>query len=490
MSVKAWGCTDFGALGMGTDSDESLLPREVTQTLESRNIVGITAGDSHSIAWDDRGNVYSWGRNKEGQLGHGSRDPIRVTTPQLVQGLRHECIVQAAAGPSHTLLVSKSGKLYACGAHHERVESNGAITFFGRGGEMPEHKRRMIMKSHMSYFNAEHMAPLEVDPRINAVDDDAEEAGGGGGGGEGGPRRRVRELVAQAHAAGAGQRQEFQMGAEDHSSSDFRRVIRSSPWRVPLPSPHPVIAVAVGHSFSAVVTAAGELMTWGYNDKGQLGHGHRHTTDVPTVVQGLPPIASVSCGEQHCLAVARDGSVWACGLGVFGQLGLGDRVDRLFFAPIPHLSLDTPPPGGSTPTVASVACGLYHSVLLTEGGEVLVCGHREYGQQGEATDQGETEDGMGRAQSVVIPRQLSMQAALFPATGNTEPAVQVAETQAQPGRGASESDSLEGGAERGDEAEARDASELESASGPGVTNVKAKWIASGALHSMAVMEDG
>eukprot|EP00961_Rhodomonas_salina_P150577 2028005-Rhodomonas_salina.1 len=49
------------------------------------------------VTWRGRG------RNKEGQLGHGFRDPPRVPTPQLVQGLRHERIIGAAAGPSHTL---------------------------------------------------------------------------------------------------------------------------------------------------------------------------------------------------------------------------------------------------------------------------------------------------------------------------------------------------------------------------------------------------
>ena len=62
--------------------------------------------------------------------------------------------------------------------------------------------------------------------------------------------------------------------------------------------------------------------------------------------------------------------------------------------------------------MASVACGLYHTVFLTHGGAVLLCGHKEYGQQGEATDLGETEDSMGRTQCQLTPKQLDLVKAL------------------------------------------------------------------------------
>ncbi len=43
----------------------------------------------------------------------------------------------------------------------------------------------------------------------------------------------------------------------------------------------------------------------------------------------LPDMSNVSCGEQHCIALDRAGVCWSFGLGVFGQLGLGDCSDRL-----------------------------------------------------------------------------------------------------------------------------------------------------------------
>jgi len=442
---------------MGTGSDENLLPTEVTQTLESRNIEGVAAGDSHSIAWDTRGNVYTWGRNKEGQLGHGFRDPPRVPTPQLVQGLRHERIIGAAAGPSHTLCYTQQGALYAFGAHHKRVQDTEVLTFFGRGREMPEHKRRMILKSHVSYFNAEHMEPSEEERPDATQEGEGEQETSGGG---------VTALVEAAQEAGEGVRQQMTLPSHaDQRGGTFQRQVRAEPWRVPLPSTSPVVHVAAGHSFSAVVTQRGELLTWGYNDKGQLGHGDRHTRDEAEVVRGLPPMASVSCGEQHCVAVARDGSVWGAGLNVFGQLGLGDREDRLSFSRLPSLpSSPSSSPHAARPAeegaggegrggeggVKAVACGLYHTVLLSSASQVLVCGHREYGQQGEATDQGETEDGMGRSQSVVTPRILPLAPALLPS----------------------------------------DAPPLDPAALAALPPVRVKSIASGALHSMAVTEDG
>ena len=54
-------------------------------------------------------------------------------------------------------------------------------------------------------------------------------------------------------------------------------------------------------------------------------------TSIPNLVKGIlhrVVIQAVSCGWQHSLALTPNGFVFAWGLNVFGQLGLGDFVDR------------------------------------------------------------------------------------------------------------------------------------------------------------------
>jgi alpha-tubulin suppressor-like RCC1 family protein len=49
-------------------------------------------------------------------------------------------------------------------------------------------------------------------------------------------------------------------------------------------------------------------------------------------------IDQFSCGWQHSLALTANGFVFSWGLNVFGQLGLGDFVDRFEPQQIKNLS--------------------------------------------------------------------------------------------------------------------------------------------------------
>lgn len=50
------------------------------------------------------GDLYTWGRGFEGQLGHGDRDNSAV--PRAVEKLAHERIVRAHCGHAHTLALT------------------------------------------------------------------------------------------------------------------------------------------------------------------------------------------------------------------------------------------------------------------------------------------------------------------------------------------------------------------------------------------------
>jgi len=40
------------------------------------------------------------------------------------------------------------------------------------------------------------------------------------------------------------------------------------------------------------------------------------------------PISKIACGWQHSLALTKNGFLFSWGLNVYGQLGIGDFVDR------------------------------------------------------------------------------------------------------------------------------------------------------------------
>jgi alpha-tubulin suppressor-like RCC1 family protein len=89
---------------------------------------------------------------------------------------------------------------------------------------------------------------------------------------------------------------------------------------------------AVGNHIYFVRLKNGTVMSWGYNNAGQLGNGRTGPTagmeagkTLPYVVQGkaevipgLIDVKSIAAGGDHALAVKNDGSVWTWGRGSHG----------------------------------------------------------------------------------------------------------------------------------------------------------------------------
>eukprot|EP00667_Euglena_gracilis_P000637 EG_transcript_637 len=133
--------------------------------------------------------------------------------------------------------------------------------------------------------------------------------------------------------------------------------------------------------------AVGSLLVqvFGANNDGQLGQGDndaRGTAD-NFVDLGFPVvITDVACGQYHT-AVLADGLLFVFGGNDMGQLGLGDRMDRL----TPRLLFPQQNENGSAATllVAAVALGAKHSAVLMQSGAVLTFGDNGEGQLGLGT---------------------------------------------------------------------------------------------------------
>ena len=74
---------DFGRLGHG-DCSDVFLPQPIA-FFSGISIARIACGDTHSLACTDTGELYSFGRNQNGQLGLGHNNDI--TAPARVEAL-------------------------------------------------------------------------------------------------------------------------------------------------------------------------------------------------------------------------------------------------------------------------------------------------------------------------------------------------------------------------------------------------------------------
>ena len=79
---------------------------------------------------------------------------------------------------------------------------------------------------------------------------------------------------------------------------------------------------------------------------------------------------AVACGLSCTYVVAEEGQVLVSGSGEYGQLGLGDREDRLRMTPLA---------GDFAVRVVMVSSGQGHSALVDSDGELWMCGRGERG---------------------------------------------------------------------------------------------------------------
>uniref|UniRef100_A0A4W3I651 HECT and RLD domain containing E3 ubiquitin protein ligase 3 n=1 Tax=Callorhinchus milii TaxID=7868 RepID=A0A4W3I651_CALMI len=132
--------------------------------------------------------------------------------------------------------------------------------------------------------------------------------------------------------------------------------------------------VACGRYHTAFVLQDGSVYTCGSNNWGQLGHekeGYR-----PEQVRALDAqtIKHTACGESHTLAVNDHGQVFAWGAGKDGQLGI-DSMEETVRKPRLVKSL-------SGHEVTQVTCGSWHCMALTKDGQLFAWGQNTHGQLG------------------------------------------------------------------------------------------------------------
>ncbi|XP_046386640.1 E3 ubiquitin-protein ligase HERC2 isoform X3 [Ischnura elegans] len=144
---------------------------------------------------------------------------------------------------------------------------------------------------------------------------------------------------------------------------------RDKPTPIKALSGRNVIHIACGSTYSAAVTADGEMYTWGRGNYGRLGHGTSEDHSVPKVVAALKGHRVIDCacgsGDAQTLALTDTGMVFSWGDGDYGKLGRGGSDGSKTPHPVDRL-------GGLA--VTRVYCGAQFSVAITKSGAVYTWG--------------------------------------------------------------------------------------------------------------------
>ncbi|XP_076149382.1 putative E3 ubiquitin-protein ligase HERC3 [Alosa pseudoharengus] len=137
-----------------------------------------------------------------------------------------------------------------------------------------------------------------------------------------------------------------------------------------------ITQVACGDQHSIALSQDGQLFTWGQNSNGQLGLGKGEpSTMSPQPLKSLAgiPLSQISAGGDHSFALSLSGAVFGWGKNSAGQLGLGDLSDRPEPVDVSCLSLKK---------TIFISCGAEHTAILVKDGVVFTCGSGRYGQLG------------------------------------------------------------------------------------------------------------
>ncbi|MBA0799453.1 hypothetical protein Gohar_009970, partial [Gossypium harknessii] len=114
---------------------------------------------------------------------------------------------------------------------------------------------------------------------------------------------------------------------------------------------------------------------WGRNQNGQLGLGTTEDSPVPQKIKAFQGISikMVAAGAEHTAAISKEGALYGWGWGRYGNLGLGDRNDRLVPQKVSTLNEEK---------MNIVACGWRHTISVSVIGGLYTYGWSKYGQLG------------------------------------------------------------------------------------------------------------
>ncbi|PID14171.1 hypothetical protein CSV63_13860 [Sporosarcina sp. P34] len=287
-SLWGWGGQDYGQIGTQSVigfASPVLSPVPIQKTDGNRllNIKAIATGSQHTVALDNDGNVLTWGRNNNGQLGDSARpsidkDPKYVTLPKK--------IIAIAAGDQHTLAVDIDGDVWAWGRN-----------LYGQLGR-------------------ESTDPDFATPKL--------------------------------------------VQASSQNNQNFTQIV----------------AVAAGLEHSVALKRDGTVFSWGRNTYGQLGNGETLSINEKAIeVPGISHITEIAAGDNHTVALKQDQTtIWAWGTNRLGQLGDGGREDKLVPVQVQGIN-----------EVSKIATGDNHTIAIKKDGSVWTWGKNTSGTQSSRT---------------------------------------------------------------------------------------------------------
>ncbi|XP_027180206.1 RCC1 domain-containing protein RUG3, mitochondrial isoform X3 [Coffea eugenioides] len=309
--------------------------------------------------------LHSWGRGASGQLGGGIEE-IRIYPAAVASLLLPPSFTLSSPIPGRLSVSESSAENendvvkvgISCGLFHSALLVNGQLWIWGKGdgGRLGlGHEEPVFVPTLNSHLGSNLVKCVAL----------------------GGVHSVVLNSLGQVFTWGYGG-----FGALGHSVYHRELLPRlvEGPWT------EEIYHIATSGTHTAAITKSGELYIWGRDEgDGRLGLGPGRGPNeagglsIPSKVRALPmPVAAVSCGGFFTMALSKEGRLWNWGANSNYELGRGDKLGGWKPQPVPSLK---------DVRIVQIASGGYHSIALTDKGEVFTWGHGGHGQLGHSNIQ-------------------------------------------------------------------------------------------------------
>ncbi|WRT68651.1 uncharacterized protein IL334_005630 [Kwoniella shivajii] len=296
--VYVWGNGQQNQLG------RRVIERRIKNSLEPerlglRGIVLVAAGSFHSFAVDSNGVVWAWGLNTFHQTGLPGNQEM-IITPAQVEALHPDNhdgsrVIQISGGEHHSLFLFDNGEVWAVGRSD--------ASELGIQEDHPAYEglkeRRQQTQDEREDRVSEKQKKLDHINQSSKVDEGAKE--------------RVEMELAEAQAA-------LRVPMGEYVPDPIRicfppipetyEVVPPFPaYKDSKPSDNPIANISAGTRHNLAISRSGHVYSWGLGNQAQLGLGaDTETAEVPSLVRSklLRPYSAkvASAGGQHCVLLA------------------------------------------------------------------------------------------------------------------------------------------------------------------------------------------
>ncbi|KAJ3678387.1 hypothetical protein LUZ60_002190 [Juncus effusus] len=303
--------------------------------------------------------LFSWGRNGSGQLGDALEKDLRpYPSPVASLSVPRE-ILRLAPTPGRISTPDATESVsvgISCGLFHSGLVVDGRVWIWGKGDG-----------GRLGFGDESSQFVPKLNPNLEGI------AGIALGGIHSAALTRSGEIYTWGYGG---------FGALGHSvyHRELLPKLVNGSWD------SKITHLATSGAHTAAVTESGEVYTWGRDEgEGRLGlgggggPGEAGSMSVPSKVNALTvPATAVACGGFFTVALTPDGELWSWGANSNFELGRGNNTSDWRPKPVESLK---------NIRIVQVSCGGYHSLALSDKGEVYAWGHGGQGQLGQPSVQ-------------------------------------------------------------------------------------------------------